>query len=188
MDCGNSDDGTGGTEAAVTSNSTDRRGDGFSPSDPTEQQDHKQTAASDSQPEEPMESAPSAAAATNSHQQPMSLRTATDPERPTVFSAVLGPSGSAAAAPDLGRGQTPRAGRRASRRRMRSARRPPRLRPAAPASAARSLGLPLPPPPPLPASDDAQCPLRPASCAPPPRVTSLPRRAGMARCLRPIGG
>ncbi|XP_049837917.1 odorant receptor Or2-like [Schistocerca gregaria] len=71
MDCGNSDDGTGGTEAAVTSNSTDRSGDGFSPSHPTEQQDHKQTAAADSQPEEPMESAPSAAAATNSRQQPM---------------------------------------------------------------------------------------------------------------------
>ncbi|XP_049780766.1 zinc finger CCCH domain-containing protein 18-like [Schistocerca cancellata] len=78
MDCGNSDDGTGATEAAVTSNSTDRRGDGFSPSDPTEQQDHKQTAAADSQPEEPMDSAPSAAAATNCHQQPMAASAAAD--------------------------------------------------------------------------------------------------------------
>ncbi|XP_049809578.1 cytochrome P450 4V2-like [Schistocerca nitens] len=50
MDCGHSDDGTGSTEAAVTSHPTDRRGDGFSPSDTTEQQDHKQTAAADSKP------------------------------------------------------------------------------------------------------------------------------------------
>ncbi|XP_047106446.1 transcription factor Sox-3-like [Schistocerca piceifrons] len=73
MDCGHSGDSTGGTGAAVTSHPTDRHGDGFSPPDPTEQQDHNQTAAADSQPVAPKEFAPSAAAATNSHQQPMRI-------------------------------------------------------------------------------------------------------------------
>ncbi|XP_049779211.1 mRNA decay activator protein ZFP36L3-like [Schistocerca cancellata] len=41
VDCGHSDDGTGGTEAAVTSNSTVRRGDGFSPLTPQNSRIHQ---------------------------------------------------------------------------------------------------------------------------------------------------